>query len=618
MEPKELEVIWPGVTVGADPEFELLVNGDTLLPRRVGVEGNGTLGTDGASNTGELRPSYNTSPEMVHATVKRLLRRLYKKINASPYSDVEVRAGAGTRVPLGGHIHIGGAGRRPLDILLKRMDELITTPLNARANAHYRNSYGYGGLSQYREQPHGWEYRSPCSWLAHPALTKGALTIAWWLARLSGKSLKEIDSKEAMIEMAKEPHRTAMKEFYEALEGIVKLERVKVFQAWGIGEVEGEVEESVEEPSEPVSVWGIHSSERGGLHIGDVVRITGVEDGASDLVGLEGVILCTDNPTYNGSGYVARVRFEPMSISRMSRWWFRANNFVVTECPHRPIAPVIPAPEIHVGDIVRVTAVVDELDIIGQVGRVSIVGDAYPDWGYALQATFPQSIEADGSNRDWWLRPGSFVVESCPHRVEYTASSAPISGPVYHVGDTIRVTGIQDGAEIVGWYGVIRDTESPHHNDGCVIQAEFPQVVQVNHLWWFAPQNFVVTQCPHSPVSTATTMYYEVEVSNDEGMECLAGLRGRRVRMPLRFVGARASRAEFARIFLPSALGDESLYDSLEEIIKCYAFTCLHEQWELPSVGFSLSMRTCGGHVMVVEVATRIVEYLATNETEEE
>lgn len=219
--------------VGADPEFEIYIkhqdgrmefaNASNFFPR------DGQLGTDTTgSPTGELRPPPG-SPEKVVENVRNLLAEAKRRLPAGYI----ISAGAGRSVPTGGHIHISG---RPCpEILITKLDTFVNIPLRSKANVTIRDRHGYGRPRDVRTQNHGWEYRSPCSWLAHPDIAHGALAITWQMSQMSERDLEKLSTRESLYKAMGSRAHIARK-FYETIDQIESLEQVDVFAAWGISE----------------------------------------------------------------------------------------------------------------------------------------------------------------------------------------------------------------------------------------------------------------------------------------------------------------------------------------------------------------------------------------------
>ena len=220
------------IKLGADPEFVWFEGSNFVDASRVtqGARSSAQLGTDGCYNTGELRPGPGHPMHVWHE-----INRLLKQAAEYPY---DMYAGSGKHVPTGGHIHFSGINHTPE--LLSKLDKFIAIPLNEVSDRSARRSYG--ALSEVRTQPHGWEYRSPCSWIVHPVIAKGVLRVAWVLALAAEMGrLTEINEVEDIINFASNcdhPHATRchVKDFYKMLKRMkranIKMEQVEVFQAW--------------------------------------------------------------------------------------------------------------------------------------------------------------------------------------------------------------------------------------------------------------------------------------------------------------------------------------------------------------------------------------------------
>ena len=215
------------IKVGADPEFEVKRPDGTVTYASHHISG-GTqaqVGVDGAAGTGELRPRPG-SPERVTSNVRSLIRKVKDQLP----DNFQIGSGSGTQNPLGGHIHI--SGRRQSDVLVDKLERFITVPLNNKSGTKDTIRRGYNRPKQWRSQPHGWEYRSPCSWLAHPIITRGALVIAYVLSEMTDDQLNTLRTKPSLIKRAGNIRGKAIKSFYDFLDSITTLEEINVFRAW--------------------------------------------------------------------------------------------------------------------------------------------------------------------------------------------------------------------------------------------------------------------------------------------------------------------------------------------------------------------------------------------------
>jgi hypothetical protein len=161
------------ISLGADPEFEAIdENGDIVSAKTLFEEEDfdvleNEIGTDWADAELEIRPEPSTSPTVLVRNIRRLLRlsREYTK-------QVSVK---GEQYPLGGHIHLGISPNRRLITVL---DDFFGRKLLSLSGKGRKGS-GYNRISQWRRQPHGFEYRTPPSiWCENPRIAKIVLKIA--------------------------------------------------------------------------------------------------------------------------------------------------------------------------------------------------------------------------------------------------------------------------------------------------------------------------------------------------------------------------------------------------------------------------------------------------------
>ena len=228
------------IRLGADPEFELHRHGKPFPANGV-LRGVGTpLGVDGSMHTGELRPCLNGGGRVdavfyrdskAGDGVSSLLDQLASKLDET----FEVFGGSGCHRPLGGHIHSSGIEED--DTLLNLLDQFIAIPLNEVSNTRIRHSAGYAYLGETRLQPWGFEYRSPCSWLSTPDLTRGVLSIAWVLAQAQKHGcLDRFRTAEDFSEYSRKGHAKNIKKFTGVLSELKRtnqtLERIEVLKAW--------------------------------------------------------------------------------------------------------------------------------------------------------------------------------------------------------------------------------------------------------------------------------------------------------------------------------------------------------------------------------------------------
>jgi hypothetical protein len=225
---------WKLIKLGADPEFEVSNSSGARLDASTihGLAYSGELGRDGAAVVGEIRPPPGDPSEVVN-NISRILDEANRVLRG-----YDMYAGSGKRYPIGGHIHFSGI--KVNTTLLRQLDNLITVPLNSISSNRIRSGSGYGQMSEYRSQPHGWEYRAPCSWISHPDIARGVMEISHKCAMASMEvPAKLINTKEDLLAYAGTKEGNSQKviaKFYAIIEKFtqnnVKLEEVEIFQAW--------------------------------------------------------------------------------------------------------------------------------------------------------------------------------------------------------------------------------------------------------------------------------------------------------------------------------------------------------------------------------------------------
>lgn len=183
-------VSFPGepITLGADPEFELIRGGRIVSARHIiGSERTfpwGRIGLDGAGDQIELRPDPG-SPEELVANVGRLLLSVPHIAGGYPSTMCEVW-------PTGGHIHIGfyhvGELSEYFESIVKAVDAALGD-LFYSLNSKTRTKNGYGKKGDWRRQEWGIEYRTPpASVWSHPEV---ALTFLRAIEHIVKKMVRE-------------------------------------------------------------------------------------------------------------------------------------------------------------------------------------------------------------------------------------------------------------------------------------------------------------------------------------------------------------------------------------------------------------------------------------------
>ena len=169
--------------IGLDPEFLLYDKAGKFVTAKTGLAKLGCgytseIGVDHDNETCELRPKAGT-PAQVVKTMTKLLRRLDKGIKKDGLS---VYAGASSNkqyrtIPLGGHIHFNIPSNT---VFTEILDAFIGKPMKKMEGSTRRS---YGGLSDTESKRHGFEYRTPPSFIGKPDLFAGVISLAYCLAK---------------------------------------------------------------------------------------------------------------------------------------------------------------------------------------------------------------------------------------------------------------------------------------------------------------------------------------------------------------------------------------------------------------------------------------------------
>jgi len=174
-------VISKKLVIGLDPEFLLYTKDDKLVRARrrltkIGCSYTSEIGFDHDDVTGELRPKAGT-PAQVVKTMTKLLRRLDKGIKKDELSVYAGASSSDSDISLGGHIHFN---IRPSTVFTGILDAFIGKPMRKMEGSSRSE---YGGLSDTESKPHGFEYRTPPSFIGKPELFAGVIALAYCLAK---------------------------------------------------------------------------------------------------------------------------------------------------------------------------------------------------------------------------------------------------------------------------------------------------------------------------------------------------------------------------------------------------------------------------------------------------
>lgn len=192
-------------TIGADPEFTFIGPGGRQFHAADARLGLGTfVGCDANNRLAELRPAPNRSALYVVASLLSELRALYmlSKTTHSDLDKLQWVAFPFLEEGIGGHIQFGRLRddrRKTSDapILDKLADWLESRGVFNVAASQWRrqntNRGQYGGKSDLRLQPFGYEYRTMPTWAENPWLSFFVLTLAKLLVH-DGKVSLDSDS----------------------------------------------------------------------------------------------------------------------------------------------------------------------------------------------------------------------------------------------------------------------------------------------------------------------------------------------------------------------------------------------------------------------------------------
>lgn len=174
---------------GADPEF--IFKKDGLFYKADNIYGGRLLdtkiGTDGHAQIAEFRPSPHADAISMCEEIRDLIRNVWERDAKSRGLSAHAGSagGEGAYKPLCGHIHFNIKSKEIKEKLLPYLNvpmimlmflEDYDENVIRRRQRDMEGNY-YGRLSDMRDQPHGFEYRTPSSWLVSPAIARGYFSI---------------------------------------------------------------------------------------------------------------------------------------------------------------------------------------------------------------------------------------------------------------------------------------------------------------------------------------------------------------------------------------------------------------------------------------------------------
>ncbi len=160
-------------TLGADPELLCRLNGK-YVPAHQYFKSASSFGLDGCEAIAEIRPGFSESPVDVTSKIYQILEYGHTKA-----PDLEFYSGHFVdNMSLGGHLHFS---IKPESNIVDALDTVLYSLSNCiddREQRTKREKCGYGKRKATRLQPHGFEYRTPGSWLLSPTVTLVTFTLA--------------------------------------------------------------------------------------------------------------------------------------------------------------------------------------------------------------------------------------------------------------------------------------------------------------------------------------------------------------------------------------------------------------------------------------------------------
>ena len=273
---KKSEIIMrksPKFTLGADPEFNLFKDGKFVSASNYLHGTENKLGLDGHSTTGEMRPAAFFKSNQLHSEIEDILHELGKVATAN---RLEARAGSGEtnrlhRDPTGGHIHYSDEVK-PTANFLVACNRLFTLPLNTVSKTSNRSRYlltnflvgeipaGYEGDDTTTAERHfteraknnrvwdtthahpGFEYRLVLSWLCHPVIARGTLTLAKLIGKIQivfGDAELKLVNAENIIDYCNKFEARHVKRFYAMVAQLKRsrkyLEGMDIIKTWRVG-----------------------------------------------------------------------------------------------------------------------------------------------------------------------------------------------------------------------------------------------------------------------------------------------------------------------------------------------------------------------------------------------
>lgn len=216
-------MLFDNIRIGCDPELIAYYNG-RFIPAN-NIFNNNILGCDGCSSVVEIRPGHSDNPVELVAKIKKIL-----DVAAETYPEITLFAGHYKNgYAIGGHIHIGhelfiasntmndyvyndnlsrsialsiSQSNNLIDTFKTTLDyyhEILSERIDDLDEKNDRRSTSYGRRMDYRSQPHGFEYRTPGSWLLNPPIALSYMTLAKIISILSINQLLTNDLRDLTL-----------------------------------------------------------------------------------------------------------------------------------------------------------------------------------------------------------------------------------------------------------------------------------------------------------------------------------------------------------------------------------------------------------------------------------
>ena len=233
--------------IGADPEFMILESSGNE-PASVMEDWTGDAGDfsqdGGCSELGELRPTPG-SPREVTENIRTIIRRIRDN-----YPNQRMVAGGGAHLSMsaGGHIHFnicsGKNDSEPPSRMVPALDFYLGRNLQAMNGGRRRTGCSYGSMGDCRVKDHGFEYRTPPSFIADPILTEAVFAVAFRIAeivmsnsriRCTESGQAEWDDYESLIPVGtpfEDYYRIQIENFRNYVLGGFDLKTDDVFERW--------------------------------------------------------------------------------------------------------------------------------------------------------------------------------------------------------------------------------------------------------------------------------------------------------------------------------------------------------------------------------------------------